>query len=938
MPLSPGERLSHYALTRQIGEGGMGVVWEAQDSVLDRAVAVKILPEDVAGNPDRLARFEREARLLAALSHPHIGAIHGLEEDRGIRFLVLELIPGETLEEALTGGGLPVPEALELARQIADALEAAHEAGIIHRDLKPANVKVTPEGKAKVLDFGLAKALTSGDPVRGSGASGAAGLSHSPTLTSGGTKTGVILGTAAYMSPEQARGKVVDRRADIWAFGCLLYEMLSGQRPFGGETVTDTLAAVLEREPDWSRLPERAPARIRELLRRCLEKDPRQRLRDMGDARLELEEAVGTRAWSSPAMAPAPAGAGMAVAGRGRARAGAWALAGAALMVGAAAGAGLWAALGPAARDSGGAAEVLRLSVPVPDNLSLHDYEITPDGRTLVIMAHDRSDEKREDFLYVRRLDQGTFERLPSVREPQSWDLSPDGQWVAFIADQGPASTREQVLKARLDGGPAVPLWDQPDRDLENVRWCSQQTLVLALTGAGGKRALARMPADGGAPEIVSPPERLGPGGIDSFTALPDCAGLLVTRWMVGEQGFSYAVDAVPLDGGEHRVLLEDAYAALAVPTGHVVFTRGDALYAAPFDAASASLRGPVFPVTSGLWAAQVWESARFRVSGTGTLAYRPGGRSAGRRTVAVVDRQGQLEPLVPGEHPIEGDLAVSPDGRSLAMVIPDSTGMFQVWVYDLRRQTLRPLPVAGSDCTSPTISWDGRWVAYQVERSGEPDRVDRRRLDGSGGPETILAHSAGDRGFLSPADWSPDGSLLAVVAGTPAETRVLLVPTDGEGEPRPLETGARATSSPAFSPDGAWIAYISDRSGRGEAYVRRLEGGDGEWVVTRDGANDLFWGRDGRAIYVQDERDRLLVAAVRTSPDVEIGPLQVVADGEALGAVRLGDSGPLFDLAPDGKQLAFIRKGEDERTAGRIDLVLNWFTELRQKAPPVTR
>jgi hypothetical protein len=349
-------------------------------------------------------------------------------------------------------------------------------------------------------------------------------------------------------------------------------------------------------------------------------------------------------------------------------------------------------------------------------------------------------------------------------------------------------------------------------------------------------------------------------------------------------------------------------------------------------------MTGAVFPVASGLHIGQFWESADFDITPGGTLAYRPGGQVAGRRTLAVVDRAGRIEPLTPLERPYEGDLATSRDGSRLAMVIPDPSALYQIWVHDMSRGILRPLPVAGSDCTNPVFSPDARRIAYRVVVSGEPNRIDVRPVDGGGASQTLLSTSADEEANLRPSDWSPDGSLLALTQVSPGGARILLLSTTGGSEPRVLETGGRIDDSPRFSPDGEWLAYVSDRSGRPEAYIRRLEGDDSERVISDGGASYVFWNQAGDELFFQDRQDRLHVVAVRTAPEVTLGKPQVVADGDVLGAARKGEDGNLFTLAPDGKDIAFVRKGEDERVARRIDLVLGWFTELRQKAPAAAR
>ncbi|MEO8348112.1 MAG: protein kinase, partial [Acidobacteriota bacterium] len=611
-----GSNLGHYHIEEKIGEGGMGEVYRARDSVLRREVAVKVLPSIFASDPERLARFEREAHLLASLSHPNVGAIHGFEESGGVRFLVLELVPGETLAERLSGGPLPVAEALEVCRQIAEALEAAHEKGIIHRDLKPANVKITPQGKVKVLDFGLAKAF---DTV----SSDAVDRSQSPTITTGATQQGVILGTAAYMSPEQARGKAMDRRTDIWSFGCVLYEALTGKSAFVGETVSDTLAGILTREPEWDRLPVSTPANVRALLRRCLRKEPERRLRDVGDARIELEEALsGAADTAAPATARPSA-----------ARVGVAALAG--LVLGAVA---AWIAGSRFGRQPAVIAPVARFSIPLPAKSTLftgiHSIALSPDGSLLAFAA--QSGGQRQ--LYLRRLDDLESKPIAGTEGGIEPFFSPDGQWIGFWHPVSRA-----LKKVALSGGAPLTLCETDV--LYGASWGADDTIVFSPTVPGG---LARVPAAGGKVEPVTKLD-LDKNERDHRYAqiLPGGKAVLFTIADSKIDSYDDARIAVQsLETGERKILVEGGTLGRYSPSGHLLYVRAGNLLAVPFDLARLAVTGPPVPVLKGVFESVNQGSAHFDVARNGSLAYVPGGAEGAERTVVWVDRQGKAEPL----------------------------------------------------------------------------------------------------------------------------------------------------------------------------------------------------------------------------------------------------------------------------------------------------
>src|SRR5579862_2085288 len=579
--------LGPYPVERELGRGGMGIVYLARDPRLNRPIAIKVLPDLLAFNPESLARFEREAKLLASLNHPNIATIYGIEEANGQRLIVLEYVPGDTLALRTAQGPLPIDEAIDIGRQIALAVEAAHEGGVIHRDLKPGNVKITPDGQVKVLDFGLAK---------GSAAVSDAELAHSPTITYAPTGAGVILGTAGYMSPEQARGKPVDRRTDIWSFGCVLFECLAGKQIFEGETVSDTIAKILEREPDWAALPANTPPRVRELLRRCLEKDLKKRQRDIGDVRIELEEAAATRssaARSASSVVVAPAESRRSWIGRG------------ALLVAAGAilGAGLWAAFGPAGQGSGGASGVRRLSIAVPPSIRATYGGITPDGKTVIIAGFDRKADGSEDpqaRLYARRVDAYELKPIPGTEGVQSYAYSPDGHWIAVVGAVSAQSSSLHVIRVPVDGSaPPVAIADWDDGWNTPLAWLADGDLLI-VTRDGTK--FVRLPASGGAAKA---PVAIDTGGMAATFSinqrLPDGRGVLLSSESWGSKGYEQQEWTLDLATAKARQLFDRAGTAAYASSGQILFMRGGTLMAAMFDLAKQAPAGESFAILDGV-------------------------------------------------------------------------------------------------------------------------------------------------------------------------------------------------------------------------------------------------------------------------------------------------------------------------------------------------
>jgi serine/threonine-protein kinase len=916
--------LGAYPVERELGRGGMGVVYLARDPRLDRPVAIKVLPDEFARDPERLARFEREARLLASLNHPNIASIYGIEESGGQRLLVLEYIPGDTLATLTARGALPLDEALDICRQIALAVEAAHEGGVIHRDLKPGNVKITPDGQVKVLDFGLAKG--------GAGTASGSGpdLSQSPTITYAVTGAGVILGTAAYMSPEQARAKSVDKRTDIWSFGCVLYECLTGRLVFGGETVSDTIAKILEREPDWSQLPPQTPATVRELLRRCLEKDAKKRQRDIGDVRLELEAAIAARS-TATRMAAATTEARTRAALSPRVLA----VAGLALVLGAATGIGLWSALGPGARGLAvGGGGPVRLSVAVPPTIRATYAGITPDGRTVILFGYARKPDGSQEpraRIYTRRLDDYELRPIPGTEGAQSYTMSPDGKWLAFVATISEESSQRRISKVPLDGSsPPVALADWDDGWNTPVAWLGDGDLLVV---SDNSTKIFRLPSGGGA---VKPAITIDTGPLTGYASmgsrLPNDRAVFLVLASWGPRGYQQDEWLLDPKTGKARRLIENAGSAVYSPTGHIVFTRGEGLMAAPFDLGRMAITGELTALTGGVRTPNSWDNGNFEISDDGSLIYPPGGRLGTDRRLVIVDAAGNVAPFTSERRTYETPPSVSRDGRKVAVVMPNVKGTYETWVADADRPGLRRvLALPNADCANPLWSADGQRLAYVRTARDKDDGVYVQRADGAGPPQLVLRVESQqvDVGVTS---WAPDGSGLLVGKGVGGKRDMLFapVPTGGEpGKPRILRATPYDEGGARFSPNGQLVAFVCDESGKAEVYVATYatDGALGMPVMVSSGGGfHPVWAGDGRRLFYYDTPDKLMSVTVATKPALSATPPVVAQD---LKKLRVNPFE--WDVMPDGRLLA-IQRGEGEDDITQFDVVLNWSSELRER------
>jgi Tol biopolymer transport system component len=918
MSLTPGTRLGGYEIIAELGRGGMGEVYRARDAKLNRDVALKVLPDLLASDGDRLARFRREAQVLAALNHPNIAHIHGFEDSGPAHALVLELVEGPTLADRLAAGPIALGEAIPIARQIADALEAAHDQGIVHRDLKPANVKVREDGTVKVLDFGLAKALDPTDPAS------AASVSNSPTLTARATQLGLILGTAAYMAPEQARGRVVDRRADIWAFGVVLYETLSGQRAFEGDDVSITLASVLKEDVKWEALPADLPAAIRRLLRRCLEKDPKRRLSAIGDARLELDEPHVVADTATTNAAPARA--------IGKER-WIWAsVTGLAVVAAAAVGLG-------SSRTNEVSPPLTRFSVapvgeggfmgPVPR------FALSPDGQSLVFSATVQAGKAEQ--LWLRRLDSVDVRPIPGTQGapgaemPQSPFWSPDGRYLGFFVQTLPdGSTGDSRLRVvDLQGG-AVQPWATLPSNNASGSWNSDGVILVSSQATNG---VQRLPVGGGVPvQVTTLNEESGEIAHLFPQFLPDGRRFIFQARTKDRRNWATFVGS--LDSGERTMVVHSDYARFAAPN-ILLYVRDDNLLAQRMDATTLALTGEAVQVAAGVSALATNGRAAFSVSNTGGLAHSANPNpdqisGTPSRQLTWFDRSGKALGTV-GSPVSASRLRLSPDGKRVALLefapSTPAVGIGALWVADLGRTVKAPLMPANILVTSPTWSADGTRLLFGSR--ADATRFSMTERASSGATPARLVHEQADENVV-PLDESSDGAFVVFAAGK-GGLRSLQVLSRADGKRTTYMSGPFDYAQASLSRDGKWLAYASNESSRYEIVVQPFpDPSKGKWPISTSGGTSPRWRGDGRELFYVDAEQRLMAVPITASRELagRPAPLFVLPTSAPR---NIGGAAYLYDVTEDGLRFLVAVPTTTTSQVTPLTVTTNWMSLLKK-------
>jgi Tol biopolymer transport system component len=878
MPLTPGARIGPYEIVGVIGAGGMGEVYRARDTRLGRDVAIKVLSDSLAADPDRMARFAREAQLVASITHPNIAAVYGLEDAGGRQAIIQELVDGPTLVERIADRALTVPEALDLARGIADGLDAAHQRGVIHRDLKPANIKLTADGVVKILDFGLAKAVDGYDAL-----GAAVGDRETAVLT----QAGLVLGTPAYMSPEQACGFATDRRTDIWAFGSILFEMLAGRRAFGGNSSVELIGAILHVSPDWTALPAETPLRVRRLLRRCLEKDTKRRLRDIADARLELDDPDDPVATPAPVRRRVTRTALVALAG----------LAAGGLLV--------W---GVQSRRAAARPDPIQFTIKFPADIAPprqpngRSLAISPDGRRVVVVG-SRPGGGRQ--LWIRSLDRLEAAPMPGTEDGFGPFFSPDGRWLGFFAQQ-------KLKKIALAGGAPIPLCNVAP-SVAHGSWGTDNRILISGP------SLWTVPADGGTPAIVAAPSA---EGAELAFRWPEIlpGGDAAVYTAIGRDEVQFDVGVISLKTGERQTIVRSAANPVFVEPGYLVYaqqTSSDSgeffggLFAIPFDPVRLQTTGSAFPILDGVFVRD-GGAAVFAAAGNGTIAYIP--RTRPLKQIVAVDRNGRSR-LVSD---VRADFVfprISPDGRRLAVTRHGPRR--GVVLFDLATGVPQTVATKPGEDQSPIWSRDGRRLAFGSDERGG---IWSARVDAAAAPEPIASIGA----HVHLESWSPDGALIAFSARHRNETGWDVGVVDVQSrETKWILRSRSVEESPAFSPDGRWLAYASNASGRHEIYVTPFPVSGQPTRISLDGGTQPRWAADGRALFFR-RGTTILRADTALSPAFRSGAPAVLFDVPDWTA---------FDVMPNGLGAVVLQVVKDNEPPAEVHMVLNWFEELRRRA-----
>jgi eukaryotic-like serine/threonine-protein kinase len=912
MPLFAGTRLGPYEIGSTLGAGGMGEVYRARDTKLHRDVAIKVLPDLFANDQARLARFGREAQLLAALNHPNIAHIHGFEDSNGIHALVMELVEGPTLAERIVGGPIPLTEALPIAKQMAEALAAAHDQGIIHRDLKPANVKIREDGTVKVLDFGLAKLVA----AEASGV-GAGPVTQSPTVTSpAATLAGVLLGTAAYMSPEQAKGQAADKRSDVWAFGAVLYEMLTAQRAFAGDDISDTLASVLKSEPDWNAVPADVPPHIRLLIERCLAKDRRQRIADISIALFVMAE--------SAKLTPPPllGSAQMATVERLALWRRLLIPIAAAIVMSVTVGTAVWLVMRPdGARVTRFAISPIGAAALVVDNQS-RDLTITPNGTHVVYKGRAGPTETQ---FFVHALDQ--LEPMPLAGlgpQPRAPFSSPDGRWIGFV-EPAPITLK----KVAISGGPALALCAL-DSASRGATWGTDDSIIFAT--ASPSTGLQRVSSAGGEPTVLTTPNRER-GEHDHLWPqfLPGSRAVLFTITPMTGGVDASQVAVLDLSTGAQKIVMRGGSQAQYVSSGHLIYAAANTLRAVAFDVKRLETTGTGIPVVSQV-VTIVNGTAEFDIARDGTLVYAAGGAGAApARTLVWVDRQGHEEaikaaPARPYLYP-----RLSPDGTRVALEIRDQEN--DVWVWNLARETLTRITSDPGVDQAPVWMPDGLRLVFTSTQAGGVGSLFWQAADGTGIAERLTESP----NYQRPSAVSPDGLrvLFWETAEKTATDVMMLTLEEKDRRVQPLIQGPLVDRSAEVSPDGQWLAYESNDSGQPQIFVRPFPDVDKRRIqVSTAGGAQPLWARNGQELFYIAPGGALMTVAVKPGVTWTAGTPTKLIDGPYFHGGGGNDS-RLYDISPDGKRFLMIKQDvSPNQPAARIVVVQHWLEELKRLVP----